>query len=237
MIKCIQVIIMREKFELLLNGLNIELTEKKYNQFIKYFEILVEWNSKINLTTIVEFEDVFIKHFYDSLCLVKGIDLSNQSLFDVGSGAGFPSIPLKIIYEDLSITIIDSLNKRINYLKILIKELGIEVELIHGRAEEHKNKNYYDLVTARAVSNLQILSELCIPFVKKDGNFIALKGSNFKDELNKSKNAIKTLGGKLNKVIEYDIEGLGRSLIIINKIEETNSKYPRIYGKIKSNPL
>ncbi len=228
---------MREKFELLLNGLDIELTEKKYDQFIKYYEILVEWNSKINLTAITEFEDVFIKHFYDSLCLVKGIKLTNQLLFDVGSGAGFPSIPLKIIYSDLDVTIIDSLNKRINFLKLLTKELSIDIRLIHGRAEEHKNKNYYDLVTARAVSNLQILSELCIPFVKKEGYFIALKGSNFKEELEKSSNVIKTLGGKLNEVIEYTIEGLGRSLIIIKKVKETNSKYPRIYGKIKSNPL
>ena len=122
-------------------------------------------------------------------------------------------------------------------MKLLTKELSIDIRLIHGRAEEHKNKNYYDLVTARAVSNLQILSELCIPFVKKEGYFIALKGSNFKEELEKSSNVIKTLGGKLNEVIEYTIEGLGRSLIIIKKVKETNSKYPRIYGKIKSNPL
>ncbi len=228
---------MREKFELLLNGLNINLTQKMYDQFMKYYEILIEWNSKINLTAITEFDEVFIKHFYDSLCLVKGIKLTNQSLLDVGSGAGFPSIPLKIVYENLDITIIDSLNKRINFLKILTQELNINTKLIHGRAEEHKNRNYYDLVTARAVSNLQVLSELCIPYVKKEGYFIALKGSNFKKELENSSNAIKTLGGKLNKVIEYDIEGIGRSLIIINKVKETNSKYPRIYGKIKSNPL
>jgi 16S rRNA (guanine527-N7)-methyltransferase len=228
---------MREKFELLLNGLNINLTQKMYDQFMKYYEILIEWNSKINLTAITDFDDVFIKHFYDSLCLVKGIKLTNQSLLDVGSGAGFPSIPLKIVYEDLEITIIDSLNKRINFLKLLTKELNINAKLIHGRAEEHKSRDYYDLVTARAVSNLQVLSELCIPYVKKEGYFIALKGSNFKKELENSSNAIKILGGKLNKVIEYDIEGIGRSLIIINKVKETNSKYPRIYGKIKSNPL
>jgi 16S rRNA (guanine527-N7)-methyltransferase len=228
---------MREQFEMLLNELNIDLTQKKYDQFIKYYEILTEWNSKINLTAITEFDDVFIKHFYDSLCLVKGIDLSKQSLLDVGSGAGFPSIPLKIIYEDLDITIIDSLNKRINFLKILTKELNIEVKLIHGRAEEHKNRNYYDLVTARAVSNLQILSEICIPFVKIGGHFISLKGSKYKEELESSKNAIKILGSKLNRVIEYDIEGIRRSLIIIDKVKETNNKYPRIYGKIKSNPL
>jgi len=228
---------MREQFEVLLKGLNIDLTQEKYDQFTKYYEILIEWNSKINLTAITEFEDVFIKHFYDSLCLVKGIELSNQSLLDVGSGAGFPSIPLKIIYENLDVTIIDSLNKRINFLKILTKELNIEAELIHGRAEEHKNKNHYDLVTARAVSNLQVLSEICVPFVKKGGYFISLKGSKYSDELEHSKNAIKTLGGELKKVIEYDIEGIGRSLIIINKVKETNNKYPRIYGKIKSNPL
>lgn len=228
---------MREKFELLLNEINIELTDKKYNKFIKYYELLIEWNNKINLTAITEFEDVFIKHFYDSLCLVKGIDLTNQSLFDVGSGAGFPSIPLKIIFEDLDITIIDSLNKRIKFLDILIKDLDIEVELIHGRVEEHKHKNYYDIVTARAVSNLQILSELCIPFVKKTGFFIALKGLNYKEELEKSNKAISILGGRLDNIVEYDIEGQRRSLIIINKVKDTNNKYPRIYGKIKSNPL
>jgi len=237
MIKCLQGDYMKEQFELLLKELNIDLTQKMYEQFNKYYEILIEWNNKINLTAITEFDEVFIKHFYDSLCLVKGIKLSNQSLLDVGSGAGFPSIPLKIIYENLDITIIDSLNKRINFLKILSKELKIEVKLIHGRAEEHKNKNHYELVTARAVSNLQILSELCIPFVKRGGNFISLKGSNYKEELENSSNAIKILGGKLNKVIEYDIKGNGRSLIIIDKVKETNNKYPRIYGKIKSNPL
>ena len=228
---------MREKFELLLNEINIELTDKKYNQFIKYYELLVEWNNKINLTAITEFEDVFIKHFYDSLCLVKGIDLNNQSLFDVGSGAGFPSIPLKIIFEDLDITIIDSLNKRIKFLDVLIKSLDIDIQLIHGRAEEHKHKNYYDIVTARAVSNLQVLSELCIPFVKKNGFFIALKGLNYKEELEKSNKAISILGGRLDNIVEYDIEGQRRSLIIINKVKDTNNKYPRIYGKIKSNPL
>ena len=237
MIKCIQGDYMREQFELLLKGLNIGLTQKKYDQFIKYYELLKEWNSKINLTAITEFDDVFIKHFYDSLCLVKGVNLSDQSLLDVGSGAGFPSIPLKIIYDNLDVTIIDSLNKRINFLKALTKDLKIEVKLIHGRAEEHKNKNYYDLVTARAVSNLVILSELCIPFVKKGGYFISLKGSKYNEELEKSSNAIKTLGGKLREVIEYDIYGSGRSLIIVDKVKDTNNKYPRIYGKIKSNPL
>lgn len=228
---------MRKRFELLLKELDIELTEKMYEQFIIYYETLIEWNSKINLTSITEFNDVFIKHFYDSLCLVKGVELNKQTLLDVGSGAGFPSIPLKIIYEELDITIIDSLNKRIKFLEVLIDKLNIEANLIHGRAEEHKNKNYYDLVTARAVSNLRILNELCIPFVKKDGLFIALKGSNYLEELNNSKKGIKVLGGEISKVIQYDVLGDGRSLIIINKVNETNIKYPRIYGKIKSSPL
>ena len=228
---------MREKFELLLKGIKIELTDKMYDQFMKYYELLIDWNSKINLTAITEFEDVFIKHFYDSLCLVKSVKLSDEKLLDVGSGAGFPSIPLKIVFNDLNITIIDSLNKRINFLKLLIKELDINVELIHGRAEEHKFKNHYDLVTARAVSNMQILSELCIPFVKKGGYFIALKGSNFEEELKKSKTAISILGGELNEVVQYNVEGLRRSLVIIDKVKETNNKYPRIYGKIKGSPL
>lgn len=237
MIKCIQGDYMKEQFELLLKNLEIDLTQEKYDQFLTYYEILKEWNSKINLTAITEFNDVFIKHFYDSLCLVKGITLSNQSILDVGSGAGFPSIPLKIIYRDLDITIIDSLNKRISFLKELVKELNIDAKLLHGRAEEHQDKNHYDIVTARAVSNLQVLSELCIPFVKKGGYFISLKGANYSEELKKSSEAIRILGGKLEEVIEYDIDGNGRSLIIINKVKETNKKYPRNYGKIKSKPL
>ncbi len=228
---------MREKFELLLNGLNIELTDKKYDQFIKYYELLVEWNSKINLTAITEFEDVFIKHFYDSLCLVKGIELSNQSLLDVGSGAGFPSIPLKIIFEDLDITIIDSLNKRIKFLDSLTKSLNIDVRLIHGRVEEHKFKNHYDIVTARAVSNLRVLTELCLPFVNVGGLFIALKGPKYKEELEESKNAVKVLGGKLLKTLEYEVDNQKRALVLINKITNTEKQYPRIYGKIKSKPL
>jgi len=228
---------MREKFTLLLNELGIELTEDKYNLFLKYYELLIEWNNKINLTAITEFEDVFIKHFYDSICLVKGIKIDNQNLLDVGSGAGFPSIPLKIIYNDLNVTIIDSLNKRINFLSILVEKLNLKVTLIHGRVEELKEKNNFDVVTARAVSNMPILCELCIPFVVKGGVFIALKGSNYEEELKQAENAILELGGKLQEVVKYEIENQKRSLIIIKKIKDTKIIYPRIYGKIKSNPL
>lgn len=228
---------MKAKFTEMLRTLDITITDEKYESFLTYYKLLVEWNEKINLTTIIDFEDVFIKHFYDSLCLVKGIKLSDQSLLDVGSGAGFPSIPLKIIFEELNITIIDSLNKRIKFLDILIKSLDINVRLIHGRVEEHKFKNHYDIVTARAVSNQRVLTELCLPFVKVDGVFIALKGPKFKEEYEVSKNAIKVLGGKLSSTVEYDIDNQKRALIIVKKISSTEKQYPRNYGKIKSKPL
>ncbi|MCK5761932.1 MAG: 16S rRNA (guanine(527)-N(7))-methyltransferase RsmG [Candidatus Izimaplasma sp.] len=228
---------MKNKFIQMLESLDITISDEKYNKFVVFYELLVEWNEKVNLTSITDFEDVFIKHFYDSLCLVKGVNLDHQSLLDVGSGAGFPSIPLKIIFEDLNITIIDSLNKRIKFLKVLTEALNIKVKLIHGRVEEHEYRNHYNIVTARAVSNLRVLTELCLPFVEVGGLFIALKGPKFIQEYNESKNAIKILGGKLFKTIEYDIDNQKRALILINKISSTKKQYPRIYGKIKSRPL
>lgn len=228
---------MKTKFIKMLDTLDITITEAKYNKFLKYYDLLMEWNNKINLTSIVDFEDVFIKHFFDSLCLVKGIKLDKQSLLDVGSGAGFPSIPLKIVFENLDITIIDSLNKRIKFLKVLTEELEIDVTLIHGRVENQKNKNHYDIVTARAVSNMRILSELCIPFVKVGGIFIAFKGPKYVKEYNESQTAIKILGAKPSNNIEYNINNQKRVLIIIDKVTKTNEQYPRVYGKIKSKPL
>ncbi|MCK5387992.1 MAG: 16S rRNA (guanine(527)-N(7))-methyltransferase RsmG [Candidatus Izimaplasma sp.] len=228
---------MKDRFMKMLEALEITITDEKYEKFITFYELLVEWNEKINLTSITNFEDVFLKHFYDSLCLVKGVNLNQQSLLDVGSGAGFPSIPLKIVFEDLNITIIDSLNKRIKFLKELTKSLNIEVRLIHGRVEEHKFRNHYDIVTARAVSNMRVLAELCLPFVKVGGLFIALKGPKHKEEFEQSKKAVKILGGKLLKTIEYDIDNQKRALILISKITSSDKKYPRVYGKIKSNPL
>jgi len=228
---------MKEKFINLLNDLEITITEEKYQKFLQYYELLIEWNKVINLTAITDFEEVFLKHFYDSLCLVKGVELNNQKILDVGSGAGFPSIPLKIVYGDIEVTIIDALKKRINFLEKLINTLDIEVRLIHGRAEEHMFKNHYDIVTARAVSKLQILTELCLPFVKVGGKFIAYKGPNYKEELKNSSNAIKLLGGKMLRTYEYNITNQDRTLIVIKKITSTDKKFPRIYGKIKSNPL
>lgn len=228
---------MKKKFTELLLDLNIDLTEKQYQDFIKYYELLVDWNAKINLTAITEFEDVFIKHFYDSLSTSKAIKFDSQTLLDVGSGAGFPSIPLKIIYKDIKVTIIDSLGKRISFLSALKDELGIEVELIHDRVENHLLKNHYDIVTARAVSNLQVLSELCIPFVKLGGYFVALKGPKYNDELDSSLSAMKILGVDKPLIHEYNILDQKRALVCCKKIVETDDKYPRNYSQIKSKPL
>jgi len=228
---------MKTRFIEMLKALGVTITDEKYEKFIIFYEILAEWNEKINLTSITNFEDVFMKHFYDSLCLVKGINLKDQRLLDVGSGAGFPSIPLKIIFDELDVTIIDSLNKRIKFLEVLTKSLDLKVRLIHGRVEEHKFRNHYDIVTARAVSNFRVLTELCLPFVKVGGLFIALKGPKHEEEFEEGKNTVKMLGGKLSKIIKYDVDNQQRVLIVIDKITSTEKQYPRIYSKIKSKPL
>lgn len=228
---------MKIRFTKMLEELGLQITEKQYKQFEIYYQTLIEWNQKMNLTAITEQDDVYIKHFYDSLCIVKTMDFNSQTLLDVGSGAGFPSIPLKIMYPDLDITIIDALQKRITFLTELTKKLDVEAQLIHGRAEEFERKHCYDVVTARAVANLQMLSELCIPFVKIGGTFIALKGSKHEAELSNSIHAIKTLGGQYKTTIEYEVEGQNRGLIIVEKKEKTKKEYPRIFSKIKKNPL
>lgn len=228
---------MTKLFEELLSNLDIKLTEEQTLKLNKYYELLVEWNEKINLTSIIEKEEVFIKHFYDSLCLLKGIKIDNQKLLDVGSGAGFPSLPLKIVFPNLDVTIIDALNKRIKFLKVLTTELGLNVRLIHGRAEEHMHKNNYDIVTARAVANLRLLSELCIPFVKPGGVFIALKGPKHNEEIESSYNAFNILNSKLEEVITYKILDQERSLVIVKKIKKSDKKYPRMFAQIKKSPL
>ena len=228
---------MKETFITLLSELGITVTDRQYEQFHKYYEILIEWNDKINLTAITDKEDVFIKHFYDSICLVKTMDINSQTLLDVGSGAGFPSIPLKILYPELKVTIIDALNKRINFLKLLTNELGIDAELIHGRAEEYKRKHCFDIVTARAVANMQMLTELCLPFVKIGGVFAAMKGPKLKEELPSSLHAITLLGGKVKNTFEYSIKDQLRNIVVIEKIQKTSPKYPRKFSQIKSNPL
>ncbi len=228
---------MIEKFKGLLKGIGLEINEKQEKQFAIYYKELVEWNEKINLTAITDLEGVYIKHFYDSLTMVKAVDFKEQTLLDVGSGAGFPSIPLKILFPNLQITIIDSLKKRIVFLEDLTKKLDVEATLIHGRAEEHENRNSYDIVTARAVANLRILGELCIPFVKKEGSFISLKGPKYKEELETCQNLFSKLNAKVENVVEYNVEDSFRALLVIRKIEKSKIKYPRRFSQIKSNPL
>lgn len=228
---------MKTQFKKLTSELGINLDDNQLELFNKYYHHLIEWNKKMNLTTITDENEVYIKHFYDSLCFSKIQSLHDDMILDVGSGAGFPSIPLLIAYPNLKVTIIDAQLKRITFLESLIKELNLQAKLIHGRAEEFHFKNHFDIVTARAVSNMQVLTELCLPFARVGGRFVALKGPNYDEELKSSEHAINVLGGKVDSVVTYEFDGQFRSLIAINKIEKTISKYPRKYSQIKKSPL
>ncbi len=221
----------------------IELSEKQKNQYQRYYELVVEWNQKINLTAITEEEEFYTKHFFDSISLAFFKDYSNiESICDVGSGAGFPSIPLKILYPNLKVTIVDSLNKRIKFLNLVKEELGlVDCNFVHARAEEFgQNKEYrenFEIVTARAVARLNVLAELCLPLVKKDGYFLSLKAQKAEEETKEALNAIKLLGGKLEKDLEFDIEGEERHILEIRKAKETPNKYPRKAGTPNKKPL
>ena len=220
------------------NKLGINLTDRKLEQLEKYYELLVEWNNKINLTRIIEKEDVYLKHFYDSLTLVKTIDLTKDlSLCDIGTGAGFPGIVLKICFPNLKVTLIDSLQKRINFLKEVIKELDLkDIEAIHDRAEDYakSNREKYDIVTSRAVANLKLLSELSIPMVKINGYFLPMK-ANIEEELKDSEDIIHKLSGKLERIETFNlpIEESIRNILVIKKIDKTNPIYPRRLDKMK----
>lgn len=220
----------------------VELNQNQLNQLKKYYKILIEWNQKMNLTGITEEKDVYLKHFYDSYTLNKAIDLKNElSLCDIGSGAGLPGIVLKIIFPSLKITLIDSLNKRIIFLKNVINELNLEnIEAFHSRAEDFAKHNFekYDIVTARAVTKLNILNELCLPLVKKEGHFIAMK-ANLRDELDIAKSSLNILGGAIENKIHFKLpfEDSERNIIVIKKVKSTPKIYPRTFDKIKKNPL
>ncbi|CAM3234438.1 16S rRNA (guanine(527)-N(7))-methyltransferase RsmG [Vagococcus fessus] len=235
-----------EEFKQALGEKGITLTDNQMLQFAMYFKLLVEWNNKMNLTAITEEKEVYLKHFYDSIMLAMANDFSgeNLSLCDVGSGAGFPSIPLKIVFPSLSITIVDSLNKRITFLKTLSDELGLDnVYLYHDRAETFgKNKDFresFDYVTARAVARLNILTELCLPLVKKNGLFLAMKAAKSEEETEEAKKAISLLGGKLESEedVTLPVTNDSRYIIAIRKKKETPNKYPRKPGMPNKQPL
>ena len=226
-----------------LEKLNINLTDEMKNKFELYYSKLVEVNGYMNLTAITEHDEVYIKHFLDSLFITKAINSNNPyTILDVGSGAGFPSIPLAIVDKNANVTIIDALNKRINFLNDLVKYIGINnVIAYHKRAEEYavEKRESFDYVTARAVARLNVLSELCLPLVKIGGYFIAMKGQGGKEELDEAMNAVKILGGSVEKIIEVSLpDDLGkREIILIKKIKPTSNKYPREFKKIKERPL
>lgn len=222
--------------------LGINLTEEQLVQLDTYCNFLLEYNSHTNLTAIKEEDQVYLKHFYDSLTFIKAIDVTKyNNLLDIGTGAGFPGMVLKIVFPELEVTLLDSNNKKINFLQELSNKLGLtKINFYHGRAEDFcvKNRESFDIVTARAVTNMTALSELCLPLVKLNGYFIALKGSN-QDELNDSKNAIKILGGLIEDTINFELpyDGGERNIVRIIKQKNTPKEYPRRYDKIVKKPL
>lgn len=232
-----------EKFLEKLNKIQLNVNDEVLNKFWAYMTNLLEWNEKINLTAITEEDDIILKHFIDSLTILEYIP-EKSNVIDVGTGAGFPGIPLKIVREDINMTLMDSLNKRITFLNEVINKLGLKkINAIHSRAEElakmpeHREK--YDIAVSRAVANLSTLSEYMIPFVKVGGKCICMKGSNIEEELETAKNAIKELGGEIEKVINFKLPDSDneRNIIIIKKVRNTKSKYPRKAGMPSKEPL
>ena len=234
-----------EKFKNGLQQLHIALSEKQMEQFLQYYELLVEKNKVINLTAITEFDEVVEKHFLDSVSLTKQMDLHQPlKVLDLGTGAGFPGIPLKIVFPELEITLMDSLNKRVLFLQDVISSLQLEnIEAVHGRAEEAaRNKKYresFDLCVSRAVANISTLSEYCLPFVKIGGSFISYKSSTIEDELEDGKKGIAILGGKVKDVYKFTLPDseLQRSFVIIEKEKKTPKAYPRKAGTPSKEPL
>ena len=236
---------MSKIFESKLNELGITLTDQQKQQFVKFYELLVEWNKVMNLTGITEYEEVNEKHFVDSLSIVKAIDISKvETIIDVGTGAGFPGIPLKIAFPHLKVVLLDSLNKRIKFLDTVINELGLDdIKTIHGRAEDFSKQGDYreqfDLCVSRAVANLATLSEYCIPYVKKGGLFVPYKSGEIEEEIDQSKKAVHVLGGKIEDVVKFRLPGteIGRSFVIIRKLQNTARKYPRKAGLPSKEPI
>ena len=234
-----------EEFYTHLADLGFPVTDRQKEQYERYFELLVEWNEKINLTAITEKDEVYLKHFYDSIApILQGL-IKNKPirLLDIGAGAGFPSLPMKILFPELDVTIIDSLNKRINFLHLLAEELGLSgVHFYHGRAEDFAQdkafRAQFDLVTARAVARMQVLSELTIPYLKVGGRLLALKASNAPEELEEAKNALNLLFSKVEDNLQYELpNGDPRYITVVEKKKETPNKYPRKAGLPNKRPL
>ena len=230
-------------FKQKLNEFDIKINDEQIKSFEKYMNLLLEWNEKINLTAITQPEEIKLKHFVDSLTVLKYIN-DDDKVIDIGTGAGFPGIPLKIMNENTKITLLDSLNKRINFLNIVIETLNLRnIQAIHGRAEEiARNKLYrekYDVAVSRAVANLSTLTEYMFPFVKVGGKCICMKGANVNEELERAQNAIKELGGEIERVDNFYLSDNDneRNIIVIKKIKKTKSKYPRKAGTPSKEPL
>lgn len=230
-------------FKQKLNEFDIKINDEQIKSFEKYMNLLLEWNEKINLTAITQPEEIKLKHFIDSLTVLKYIN-DDDKVIDIGTGAGFPGIPLKIMNKNTKITLLDSLNKRINFLNIVIEKLDLSnIQAIHGRAEEiARNKLYrekYDVAVSRAVANLSTLTEYMLPFVKVGGKCICMKGANVNEELERAQNAIKELGGEIERVDNFYLSDNDneRNIIVIKKIKKTKSKYPRKAGTPSKEPL
>lgn len=236
---------MSKIFEEKLQVLGITLTEEQKKQFDTFYELLVEWNKVMNLTGITEYEEVNEKHFVDSVSLIKALDIHQiETVIDVGTGAGFPGIPLKIAFPHLKIVLLDSLNKRIQFLNTVIDTLNLkDITTIHGRAEDFAKKEEYreqfDLCVSRAVANLSTLSEYCLPYVKKGGYFLPYKSGVIDQEVEQAKKAVHILGGKLEDVVKFELPGttIGRSFVKIKKVQNTSKKYPRKAGLPNKEPL
>ena len=238
----------RSKFHILEDGcqaFGVTLTDKQIEQFEKYYELLVEWNKVMNLTGITEFDEVMQKHFVDSVAAAKYAEMEKvNSLIDVGTGAGFPGIPLKIVYPHIQVTLLDSLNKRIKFLEEVVDNLGLTgIETVHGRAEDAAKKAEYreqfDLSVSRAVANLASLTEYCLPFVKVGGKFVSYKSVSVDEEITQSKKAVYVLGGEIGKVEKFNLpeSDMERALVIVEKKRSTPKKYPRKAGMPTKEPL